>query len=43
MDIQNRLIAAEGKGVEGKMEGEFGVSRCKLLYTSWINNKVLIV
>ena len=24
------------------MEWEFGVSRCKLLYTEWINNKVLL-
>ena len=24
------------------MEREFGVSRCKLLYTEWINNKVLL-
>ena len=22
--------------------GEFGVSRCKLLYTEWVNNKVLL-
>ena len=24
------------------MEWEFGVSRCKLLYIGWINNKVLV-
>ena len=24
------------------MDWEFGVSRCKLLYTEWINNKVLL-
>ena len=24
------------------MEWEVGVSRCKLLYTEWINNKVLL-
>ena len=30
-------------GVElGGMEWEFGVSRCKLLYIEWINNKVLL-
>ena len=28
-DIKNRLIAAKGKGVEGKMEWEFGVSMDK--------------
>ena len=27
---------------EGGMEGEFGVSRCKLVYIEWINNKVLL-
>ena len=26
----------------GKMESEFEVSRCKLLYIEWINNKVLL-
>ena len=25
-----------------RMEWEFGISRCKLLYTGWINNKVLL-
>ena len=24
------------------MEWEFGISRCKLVYTGWINNKVLL-
>ena len=27
---------------EGGMDWEFGTSRCKLLYTGWINNKVLL-
>ena len=26
----------------GGMDWEFGISRCKLLYTGWINNKVLL-
>ena len=26
----------------GGMDREFGVSRCKLLYIGWINNKVLL-
>ena len=26
----------------GEMDWEFGISRCKLLYTGWINNKVLL-
>ena len=29
-------------GVLGGMDWEFGVSRCKLLYIEWINNKVLM-
>jgi len=35
-DIGNRLVVA--KGVE--VGWEVGVSRCKLLYVEWINNKV---
>ena len=34
LDIENRLVVAKGEGV--------GVSRCKLLYVEWINNKVLL-
>ena len=29
-----------GAGGQGK-DWEFGISRCKLVYTEWINNKVL--
>ena len=32
----------QGKGGGGGMEWEVGVSRCKLLYIEWINNKVLL-
>ena len=28
--------------VGGEMDWEFGTSRCKLLYTGWIKNKVLL-
>ena len=42
MDIENRLVVAKGEGVGGGMEWELGVSRRKLLYTEWINNKVLL-
>ena len=42
MDIENRLVVAKGEGVGGGMEGEVGVSRGKLLYIEWINNKVLL-
>ena len=36
---ENRLVVAKGEGGEG-IEWEFGISRCKLLYIEWINNKV---
>ena len=42
MDIENRLVVAKGEGVGGGMELELGISRCKLLYIGWINNKVLL-
>ena len=32
----------QGEGCWGEMEGEIEVSRYKLLYTEWINNKVLL-
>ena len=32
-----------GGGVrEGRMNWEFGISKCKLLYIEWINNKILL-
>ena len=30
------------EGTVGRVEWEFGVSRYKVLYTEWINNKVLL-
>ena len=42
MDIENRLVVAKEEGVRGGMQWEVGVSRCKLLYIEWINNKVLL-
>ena len=26
----------------GRLDWEFGISRCKLLYIEWINNKILL-
>ena len=34
-DIENRLVVAKG-------EWEIGVSRGKLFYIEWINNKILL-
>ena len=41
-DMENRLGVAKGERSEGRMEWEFGISKCKLLYIGWINNKVLL-
>ena len=41
-DVENRLVVAEGGGVGGGKYWEFGISRHKLLYTIWTNNKVLL-
>ena len=35
------MVAGGGEGGRG-MDQEFGVSRHKLLYTGWMNNKVLL-
>ena len=44
MDIENRLVVAKGEGVGGGggRGWEVGLSRGKLLYIEWINNKVLL-
>ena len=43
VEIEIRLVVAKWKEwVEGRMEWEIGISRCKLLYTEWINNKILL-
>ena len=41
-DIENRLVVAKGERDEGGIDWEFGISRYKLLYIEWINNKVLL-
>ena len=40
--IEKRLVVAKGEGGGRMMDWEFGISRCKLVYTGWINNKVLL-
>ena len=42
MDIVNRLVVVKEEGVGRGMEWEMGVSRCKLSYIEWVNNKVLL-
>ena len=41
-DIENRHVVAKEERDGGRKDWEFGVSRCKLLYTGWINNKMLL-
>ena len=41
-DTENRLVVAKAEGERRGMDLEYGVNRCKLLYTEWINNKVLL-
>ena len=36
------VVVAQGEVAEGRLKSEVGVSRCKLLYTEWINNKILL-
>ena len=35
-------MVAKGEGVRSGMDGEFGVSRWKLLRSEWISNEVLL-
>ena len=39
---ENRLVVAKGEVGRGQKDWGFGVSRCKLLYTEWMDNKVLL-
>ena len=37
-----QTCSCQGEGDEGGIDGEFGISRCKLLYIEQINNKLLL-
>ena len=39
---QNGLVVANREGGRGGKDWEFGIGRYKLLYTKWINNKILL-
>ena len=41
-DIENRCVIAKEERDGRRKDWKFGVSRCKLLYIGWINNKVLL-
>ena len=38
---ENRLLVFKGKESQGGIDSEFEISRCKLLYIVWVNNKAL--
>ena len=39
---REQTCSCQGGGGKGGMEWQFGISRCKLLHTGWINGKVLL-
>ena len=39
---REQTSVAKGERAEEGMEWKAGVTRCKLLYAEWINNKVLL-
>ena len=39
---REQICGCQGGGVAGGMDWEFRISRCKLVYIGWINNKVLL-
>lgn len=41
-DIENRLVVTKGEGGGSGMNGEFGVSRCKLLHLEWMVGEILL-
>ena len=39
--MENRLVVVKGEGGGSRIDGEFGVSRCKVFHLEWISNEVL--
>ena len=39
---RKQIVGFQVTRIGGSMEGEIGVSRYKLLYTEWVNNKVQV-
>ena len=42
MAIENGLVVAKGEEGKNGMDGQFEISRCKLLPLEWISNEVLL-
>ena len=41
-DMKNRFVVAKGEGGGSGMDGESGVSGCKLLHLEWKSDEVLL-
>ena len=41
-DMESRLVFSRKKEEKSRMDGEFGVGRCKLLHLKWISNGILL-
>ena len=41
-DIENKFVVTKGEGSRGGKDSEFGISRYKLVYIGWIDNRVLL-
>ena len=41
-DIENKYVVIKGERCGEGIDWEFGISRCKLVYIKWRNNKVLL-
>ena len=39
---KEQICSCQGTGERGRMDWESGISRCRLLYMEWINNKALL-
>ena len=42
IDLENRLVAAQGEEGWSGWDWELGVNRCKLLFLEWIYNDILL-
>ena len=41
-DIENRLVVTKEEVGGRGLDWDLGISRCRLVYIEWINNKVLL-
>ena len=41
MDLEKRLVVAEGEREGSGVNWEFEINRCKLLHLEWVRNEIL--